>query len=308
MISIAGMALVVIILMLLIFIPNSPLQNFMATPTVQTAISQPISYPRWPTSQPLPEKLAGMASVLSDNQIYILGGTSGESVGKNIYSYNSTSNSWGFEGELPIPVMDFQAASISGQIFVPGGQTDSGEVTNRLFSYDLDRKTWDERAPMPEPLSGYALVEYEGNLYIFGGWNGKNIVDSVYIYSPKDDEWKIASHLPQKLAYLSAITYQDRILITGGWDGKSSSAEGYYYYPYRDGGNDDPWVSFVQLPKPRCRHATVAASNFLFIVGGERVVTTRLLKVLMFKGLLPPSISSTTSNGYWPRPRIICLA
>jgi len=153
----------------------------------QAAANQPIvpAEQRWEDKAPLSEARQGLALAGYGGELFAIGGETAQEITGLVERYDPNLDEWTMLKVKPIPVTDVSAAVIGGKIYIPGGRTQSGEITDILEIYSPLEELWERGADLPVGLSGYAIVPYEGNLYLFGGWDGETYRNTVYEYNPE---------------------------------------------------------------------------------------------------------------------------
>ncbi len=243
---------------------NSP--GFAATPT---GFSTLLSAQRWQDEVPLPVARSGMAAQAYESSIYVLGGETPSGVTGSTLSFKVGQKQWQPLSDKPTPVADAQAAQVGERLYVPGGRMASGQPTRKMEVYILRLGRWETLASLPVALSGYALAAVDGRLYLFGGWDGKQIVNTVYSYDPETDTWQEGTPMSSRRAFPAAVALEGRILLVGGTDGTRPLDTVQVYYPQRDQAGDNPWEDHTPLPEPRSAVGAVAIGGQVYVFGGE---------------------------------------
>jgi N-acetylneuraminic acid mutarotase len=158
---------------------------------------------------------------------------------------------------------------IGGKIYVPGGKMADGQPTDQLEVYDPRKDTWEKKEPLPVRVSGYALAALEGKMYLFGGWDGKNILSSVYKFDPTSNSWQLGRPMPFARIAADAFPINEKIYIFGGSNDNSNLLENLVYLPYRDENEDTPWEKIAALPDSRYVMGGVGFSDLLYIFSGK---------------------------------------
>ena len=228
---------------------------------------------RWRTLAPLPAGLSGfaLASDLQDGKqlLYVIGGTSGNTVADRILRYDPATDVWVPMSDKPTAVTDVRAAVIGNRIYVPGGRLQSGAITAQLESYDLLRDRWVTLAPLPAPRSGYALAAFEGKLYLLGGWDGKTYRSEVWQYDPDDNAWRPRAPMPVARAFAAAVAMEGRIYVVGGEDETGSLTVNQSYSPTADDQSLSPWSTKAPILSAVGRGDAAAIGGLLMVVGAD---------------------------------------
>ena len=224
---------------------------------------------RWQTLAPLPVARSGFATAAYQGKVCIFGGEQAAGLAAETLCYDLQADTWTSRADKPTPVRDVVAATVGGKIYIPGGQTSSGQATDVFEIYDPYQDTWMQGARLPKALSGYALAEHDGRLYLFGGWDGTRAVDSVYVYDPLADNWVADSPMPTERAYAAAAVSSGRIFVLGGEDERHTLNSVVVYLPGADDHTDNLWEQGPPLPEGRSRMAVATIADIIFLAGGQ---------------------------------------
>lgn len=163
------------------------------------------------------------------------------------------------------PVWGGVLVSAGVDLFLVGGQGESGTITGDVFVFDSTTRAWRAAAAKPTPVREAGGANLGGFLYIVGGQNGDGEpVNLVEAYSPSDNVWGPVANLPRPL--FGGVVVQDGGLLyyLGGHDGQQAVPDAYVYDPSTDG-----WRELPPLLHPQAFGAGGFVDNALFVVGGE---------------------------------------
>lgn len=223
---------------------------------------------RWQVLNELPQASGGMAGVVYENSLFLIGGETPHSVSSNLTRFDLSTGAWQAQAAKPLPVSRAQAAVLGDLIYVAGGLTAAGDPTNSLEVYSPRVDRWELRAPLPETLAGASLAAFEGFLYLFGGWNGQKDSAAVYRYDPQADTWQPMTGLPSSRSFTSTVVVENKILVMGGLQGQHVLDETWAYYPQRDQLGETPWEAKAALPAPRYAAGGAALAGQVYLAGG----------------------------------------
>lgn len=251
--------------------------------------------------QPMSVPRIGFASVINEDDIYIIGGKSDNETMGLTERYQIDSDSWETLPDKPTAVTDIDAVILRGAIYVPGGKLIDGSVTDVLEVFNLGENKWEVQASIPVKVSNYALAAFEGQLFLFGGWDGKTVTDSVYRYDPSLREWFPCASMPTARMNASATVLGGKILVIGGSDAEKDLAisEGYLPSFVVDDGNE--WEKNEYLPFNCAPCNSNSLSDQMFVVGGDKIWqfsqgTQKWSEILLSKDqLLPRQVQSVVS-------------
>ncbi len=204
------------------------LSFFRTTPTPNPFV-EALNQNRMEAIQPMSPPRIGFAAVINENEIYIIGGKSGDDTLALTQRYLIDSDAWETLPEKPTAVSDFDAVLLRGSIYVPGGKLSDGSLTDVLEVFNLSENKWEVQASLPEKISNYALTTFEGQLFLFGGWDGKTVTGKVFRYDPSLDEWFPCALMPTARMNASATVLGGAIAVVGGSDGEKVFASNEAY-------------------------------------------------------------------------------
>jgi DNA-binding CsgD family transcriptional regulator len=227
-----------------------------ATPLASTA-------KRWQDLADLPTARKGLAAAVYENRIYAIGGETSQGITGVMEQYDAATDKWTTLATKPVAVADVSAAVVGGKIYVPGGRLASGSMTNVVESYDPLTKQWEKHAVLPAAISGYSLAAYEGKLYLAGGWDGENILNTLYEYNPETDKWTKRAPMPTARAFAGAAIAGGKLYVLGGFDGAKGLTTNEEYIPDRD-----TWSKKKALPEARYAMGVTSIADLVYAIGG----------------------------------------
>lgn len=225
---------------------------------------------RWTAQPDLLAARSGAASVVYDDQIFLLAGEDSGGITGKVESFQPRTGTWTVKAAKSTPVIEVSAALIGEQIYLPGGKDAQGNALSLMEVYDPRSNTWTKKADLPAPRCGYALAVYEGRLFVFGGWDGQHVTASVFEYDAQSDVWSEHTPMPTARAYAAGAVAGGRIFVTGGWDGEKALAVNEAYYPQRDHSGETAWETRTALPEPRSGLSMTSLADMLYILGGSK--------------------------------------
>jgi len=245
------------------------------------------------------------ASVINDHFIYLIGGKSEDGIIGTVEQYDINSDEWQVLPEKPTPVSGIEAVLVRGSIYVPAGEMQDGSFSNILETYNIAENSWGTKASLPKKLSNYALVSFEGQIFIFGGWDGKNVLDTVYRYDPSLDKWFDCESMPTPRMNASASVLNGQILVVGGTDNENPLSTSESFSPGYGVNDKGKWELKDDLPFS-CNHCNSnILSDQLFIIVGNSVwqfsnATNKWSEIKMAENQSIPdqTRSLTSSDGF----------
>jgi len=265
--ALAGMMAIVIIFT----IQQQSSSQAEASPPPPTAVpynNTRIGDTAWSHSRPLSQAKAHMAMVAIGLDIYMIGGETGENdetvVDSTVQRFNSSTKSWTTVAAKPTAVSDATAAALFGEIYVPGGKLDDGEITAVVEAYSPANDAWRPVASLPEPLSGGLTLSDGSYLYHIGGWNGADYVNTIYLYDAAADSWRPLPAMTEARAFTAGAQMTGQLFVVGGTDGENSLTSCEVFSTV-----DEEWAACADMLLPRMGGGGTAVLNKLYIIGGE---------------------------------------
>ena len=168
----------------------------------------------------------GHATAVVNDQIFVIGGKSGNEPDPKVLRYDPTNDTWS-GGLSPIPInfeknsegktfKGLAAGTIAGKIYVVG----TGE---HLQIYDPEADNWAQGGNLPVPMSSPSVAVLNGELYVFGGttdWTKGGNLSSVQIYDPEIDQWRLSIDDLSAPRYFSAAAIHDGSVYVFGGHGR----------------------------------------------------------------------------------------
>jgi len=296
------LGLVVLFAIIQLTSPSLSLFNGTSTPNPYV---EALNKDRMEVIQSMSVPRTGFASVINEDEIFIIGGISGNQTVDLVEKYSISSDTWETLEKKPTAVSEVDAVLLRGSIYVPGGKLSDGSLTNVLEVYNLSDNNWETKASLPEKISNFALATFEGQFFLFGGWNGKNVTNSVYRYDPSLDEWFACAPMPTARMNIGASVLGAKIIIIGGHNGDSILTTNESYLPSFGANSDGEWEVNDPLPFTCDYCSSNSLSDQLFVIDDDKIwqfsrVTNSWTEIrLTNEQVLPGQVRSEVSqNGY----------
>lgn len=241
-----------------------------------------VEFPRWQEKAEMITPRYGMGVTTYANQIFAVAGEMDDGVTNVLEQYDPGTDQWDSLTPKPVPVADVSAVTIGGEIYVPGGRLETGELSNILEVYDLEDDRWFQRAPLPVALSAYTLAAFEGSIFMFGGWDGEKFVDSTYVYNPISDEWRELSPMKTARGFAGGAVAGGKIYIIGGFNEEGVLEVNEVYQPGQEGEEGGPWSTASPLPEARYAMGVSSVADIIHIIGGIGEVDVSLYSLVYF--------------------------
>jgi N-acetylneuraminic acid mutarotase len=152
----------------------------------------------WQTSaNVLPHGVQDTTSAIYNDYVYVIGGNAFDTASSNFYisdavyyahlNSDGTTGAWQTSANvLPQALNNSSAVSANGYVYVLGGYSEEASmVVNSVYYAHLNSDgttgAWQTSAQvLPQTLGYSGVVEANGYVYTFGGFNGTDVLDSVY--------------------------------------------------------------------------------------------------------------------------------
>ncbi len=150
----------------------------------------------WSTLTYLPYGLWGHASVIVNNNLYIISGNQ-DCLENTVSKYDLATASWATMSPLPVAIYLHKAVSYAGNyIYVAGGMDDSAAY-NSVYLYNIALDTWSTATPMPSNRVAGAFAITGNKLIYVAGLCDDNATDEVLIGTinssdPSIIDWQVS--------------------------------------------------------------------------------------------------------------------
>jgi N-acetylneuraminic acid mutarotase len=253
---------------------------------VSTVYSAPLnpdgSLGTWTTeANALPQPLANSNSVAYNGYVYVVGGYDGFFV-NTVYSAplnpDGSVGTWTTESNaLPATLSNPATVAYNGYVYVMGG-FDGTNRQSAVYSAPLNPDgsvgVWTTEAnALPQVRSDLYSVVYNGHIYAIGGYDGIDVVSTVYSAPLNPDgsvgAWTTeSSALPQGSAGATSVVYNGHVYVMGGYDnfGLVSTV---YSAPLNPDGSLGTWTTESNaLPQALFVATSVVYNGYVYVMGG----------------------------------------
>lgn len=208
---------------------------------------------KWEGLGELPYNFYNGASIVLNDEIHIIGGTTW-SYNKH-YKYDKNTLKWVSVSTLPNRFTCPAVTIHNGEIHMMGSSNTTAYSTDH---YKWNGSKWISVSTLPYAFGKSQCVSYKGELHIFGGglsgtrknhykWNGSN--------------WSSVSTLPNDFNNGATVIYNDEIHIMGG--------ESYKRTHYKFDASTLSWVSVSTLPYNFYNGSAVVYNGEIHVLGGS---------------------------------------
>lgn len=221
-----------------------------------------------------------------NNTLYICGGfTHITSESKEVYSYNTVTESWAVLTVLqqPCQLSEKVALRIGSCIYVSG----RGPY---LHMYNIETGVWDNCSPSLVGISvqrfRYRIAALDGKIYMTGGrkyTESSTILDTCEAYNTRTKVCETLPPMSTKRAHHTMVSMKGKLYVFGGTiadrNAKSCLSSCECYDP-----TENKWKPIASLPKGRFEaRACVLADNAIALMGGFSQKKTDKTQFVMTK-------------------------
>lgn len=217
----------------------------------------------WKGIRSLPEPRSHMASAAIGLNMYVIGGETVAGVDNQVLVYHTINHTWEEAAAKPTAVSDATAVALFGIIYVPGGRQADGQPTSLVEAYSPTNNSWHTVQSLPHPIAGGLALSDGSLLYLIGGWDGREYLNSTYVYDPVADGWQPLPPMSQARARLAGGVVKGQLFAVGGENGQTELAVCEYFDPAAAA-----WNSCPDMLSPRAGAGGASVVNKLYIIGG----------------------------------------
>lgn len=146
----------------------------------------------WSQGAPLPKALSAYSLIAFEGQLYLFGGSDGQSVSSDVFIYNPSDDEWRIGTSMPTAREFAGPVAASGRIFLLGGKNETGLLSSCDYYFPnregSEVSPWVGCANMPEPLFGMGVTGVADLIVIIGG-QGESGRISSYQFAPQTGGW-----------------------------------------------------------------------------------------------------------------------
>ena len=163
----------------------------------------------WRTLPRLPERVRAAAGATRGGKFLVLGGTTPDGGGRQVFEYDVAAGRWGHGPPLPRVLYNHSAVTLDGRVYVLGGYDTEGEELRSV--YVLERGRWRRSTALPRPVHAFGAVVFQGEIWVIGGRRGAEHLREVWIFDPRTRRWRAGPTLPKPMELLGATVVGDEI-------------------------------------------------------------------------------------------------
>ncbi len=179
----------------------------------------------------------GLAAVVHNNMIYIIGGTSNSTnnwrndVQRATVNADGTLSAWANFTNLPVGRYGHTASVYNGKIYVTGGAVNGSTQTNTVYIGTFGPAdsyiTWTTGPPLLTEVRYASSAIYNRRLYVVGGYGASNVLQSTIAYATIAEDGTLGSwnttSLPEARGNHSVIISRGFMYVIGGLKGAGAT-------------------------------------------------------------------------------------
>jgi len=192
----------------------------------------------WVSLEPMPIEMHHFQPVVIGSRIYVIGAFTccypNEAIVRDIYIYNTVTESWSTDGEMPVDRARGSAAAVfhKGKIYLLGGNTlgHNGGAVEWFDEYDPVTKQWTTLADAPNARDHFMAAVAYGKLVAAAGrvTDLPNPFDKPVlptdIYDFASQSWSSEADIPTGRAGVLAGASGAEVIVAGGEINTSTTA------------------------------------------------------------------------------------
>lgn len=173
---------------------------------------------------------------------------------------------WTVLRSLPAARAAFAATEIAGQVYVIGGENQTG-VLDVVERFDVRNESWSELSRKPTSVTDVRGAALGGKIYVPGGRRSNDptdITDAFERYDPRSEQWETLPNLPAPRSAYALAAVEGKLYLFGGWDGSEYRPEVFVYDP-----DQNVWDEGTPMKTPRGYADAAVVEGSVYVIGGE---------------------------------------
>ena len=230
---------------------------------------------------------AGLAIAAKDNKVYVLAGSTPDTVAQ-VYIYETSTASWHSGAAMMYPRTAAASCVLDDKIYVFGGEAvnAAGTYPSTVEVFDLQSESWETAGDMPEPRKGLAVEHQDGLIYVIGGQNDSGLTGRMDAFNPANNNWSSKASAPLPIARMGSVVFDGYVAIAGGESNSGILNSAYYYDSLIDNWSSLPAQASATIPRLRPQMIPLerySGIRGVYIVGGIDEHQQRSNKVDYFR-------------------------
>jgi len=155
----------------------------------------------------------------SETSSYIYGGI-GASPPPTTYQYSSIGDLWIRKSNIPLEAGDeafsWRAATILGDGYLFGGESDPSGGTNHTYKYTYAQDLWEQKTDFIVERYGHCAAAIGQKGYIYGGLSGVAAERELEEYSAAFDTWANKANMLDDMFFGAGCSVEEKLFSFGG--------------------------------------------------------------------------------------------
>ena len=219
----------------------------------------------------LPIWLYGHCSLMTNNHVYCIGGSTDDENGKmtackKVWQMNI--NDPTLEWKEVAPLSHRFYSPLDGAVFrdvlVVAGLSDKNLFVSSVEFYQSATNEWRSASPLQEVRSWCSLAANDQHLYAIGGWYNDKCLSSVERTENLKEQWQQVQPMQMPRQWFAAVCCNNVIYAIGGVSDEDKTTNTVEKYD----ANENRWAFVNNMKTARCSHAACVLSGKIFVVGG----------------------------------------
>jgi hypothetical protein len=176
---------------------------------------------------PLPTARHACVGILSDRQLYVVGGRIQKFPSSALEVLDLDKNKWTVLDAMPNPRLFPSVVCATDSILVIGGADPEKGCRALTEGYNLESKTWKKLRALELPRVDFSAGVFEGSVVVAGGFveQDMNATADAEMLPQGEEKWKPLPPMPSARMSATCINFQDSLLVIGGIGVKGPSSE-----------------------------------------------------------------------------------
>ena len=229
----------------------------------------------WTTGTSLPGELSLSQAIVTNNRVYLLGGSTSSGAVSTVYTApinsDGTLGTWTTGTSLPEAMYASQAIVTNNRVYLLGGFTGSAAVSTVYtapINSDGTLGTWTTGTSLPGVVSHSQAIVTNNRVYLLGGHDADSTVYTAPINSDGTlGTWTTGTSLPGELSLSQAIVTNNRVYLLGG-STSSGAVSTVYTAPINSDGTLGAWTTGTSLPEALFYSQAIVTNSRVYLLGG----------------------------------------
>ncbi|MFI5271412.1 MAG: PQQ-binding-like beta-propeller repeat protein [Ktedonobacterales bacterium] len=239
----------------------------------------------------LPQPLNNQVALTDGSNLFIAGGANAGGTGAQSTVYGASASggklgTWQTFPALPQPLYNHAGVVQGGFAIITGGQGASNAGQATVYTAPVQSGAigaWSATTSLPATRFDHEVVASGGYVFVLGGFGPGNATTAT-VYSAAQTAgtlgaWTSQAPLPQAFGEFGADVANGHVYVVGGHTGliTGSALNTVYASPIGANGTLGAWSTLTPLPQGLWDTRLVAASGYLFAIGGYTITNTGAL-------------------------------